>query len=173
MLKLDNEIAELYSMGRCGTKSISHHILGYSYSDVYGDVNNPNRFMFFVTPENIRQSEKTQILVLREPEERFISGHQLWVEQNHQDHPQYENYERFMYYHGAPFLHRIDTSIDFKILHFNKLGEYVPHINRDPDLSDRKWVENTYDWELELRLYNTLINSKEEISPEEFHRCFS
>lgn len=173
MLKLDNENAELYSMGRCGTKSISHHILGYSYSDIFNDVTNQNRFMFFVSPENIIENNKTQILVLRNPIERFMSGHQLWIEQSHLDHPQYDSYEKFMIYHGAPFLHRLDTSINFKILRFEKLADYVPHINRDPALTDRKFTDSLYDWNQEEALYRGLIESKEELSPEEFHRCFS
>lgn len=173
MLKLDNNRAELYSMGRCGTKSLSKHILGYSYSDIYNDTSNPNRFMFFVHPETIRENDKTQILVLRKPIERFISGHQLWVEQNHIDHPQYSDYRRFMIYHGAPFLHRIDTSINFKILPFEKLSDYVLDIKRDPALAERKLVDTEYDFEREEEIYYDLINSKEELSVEEFHKCFS
>jgi len=162
-------------MGRCGTKSITHHTLGYSYSDVYGDTTLPpeERFKFFVVPDTIQQSEKTQILVLRDPKERIMSGHQLWVEQNHQDHPQYDNYERFMLYHGAPFLHRLNLDINFKILLFDNLGDYVPHIQRDPALEKRNWVENDYDWDTEMGLYFKLLNENQRITVEEFHRCFS
>lgn len=175
MLKVENDKAILYSMGRCGTKSITHHTLGYSYSDVYGDINLPpeERFKFFIALDKIEQSEKTQILVLRDPKDRFMSGHQLWVEQSHQDHPQYDDYERFMYYHGAPFLHRLNLDINFKILLFDNLGDYVPHIQRDPALEKRNWVENDYDWDTEMGLYFKLLNENQRITVEEFHKCFS
>ena len=175
MLKVENDKAILYSMGRCGTKSLTHHILGYSYSDIYGDTTQPpeERFKFFIVPEKIQQSDKTQILVLRDPKERFESGHQLWIEQNHVDHPQYDEYERFMLYHGAPFLHRLNLDINFKILLFDKLGDYVSDIKRDPALAKRKWVDNKYDWETEMGLYFKLLNENERITVEEFHKCFS
>jgi hypothetical protein len=175
MLKVENDKAILYSMGRCGTKSITHHTLGYSYSDVYGDTTLPpeERFKFFVVPDTIQQSEKTQILVLRDPKDRFMSGHQLWVEQNHQEHPQYDNYDRFMLYHGAPFLHRLNLDINFKILLFDNLGDYVSHIQRDPALEKRKWVENDYDWDTEMGLYFKLLNENQRITVEEFQKCFS
>jgi len=175
MLKVENDKAILYSMGRCGTKSMTHHILGYSYSDIYGDTNQPleERFKFFIVPERIQQADKTQILVLRDPKERFESGHQLWLEQNHIDHPQYDDYERFMLYHGAPFLHRLDLDINFKILLFNELNNYVPDIRKDPKLEKRAWVQNTYDWDTEMGLYFKLLNENERITVEEFNRCFS
>lgn len=175
MLKIENDKAIIYSMGRCGTKSLTHHILGYSYSDIYGDTKLPNeeRFKFFIVPQKIVQESKPQILVLRDPKERFISGHYLWLKQNHIDHPQYDNYEKFMWYHGAPFLHRLNLDINFKILVFEKLGDYIPNIKKDPAMLDRMWVENEYDWETEMELYFKLLNENERISIEEFHRCFS
>ena len=200
MLRLEKykDRATLYAMGRSGSKSLSYHVWGYSYSDRFLDYKKftvAERLRPFVRPEDVVQLKVPQVLVLRNPKERFISGHALWtaIEKSksqlprHYDqtvyypmmnHPQFNNYDRFMAYHGAPFLHRINCDITFKILPFENLSEYTDKNEsgpgpQDPGLTERKWGDNDYDWDTEMSLYNKLINEKERVTVEEFNKWFS
>jgi len=198
MLRIEKhkDRATLYTMGRSGSKSLSYHIQGESYSArflAYKELTVAERLRPFIRPEDIVQLKVPQVLVLRDPKERFISGHALWTSiaksrsqmPRHYDqtihyplmmHPQFDNYDRFMEYHGAPFLHRINCDITFKILPFENLSEYMDKNegdSRDPDLTERKWVDNDYDWDTEMSLYNKLINEKERVTVEEFNKWFS
>lgn len=179
MLKLENENAILYCMGRSGSKSLSKRILGYNYAKVFNDLNNDNaeRLSFFTRPESIKHSSRQQILVIRNPKERFLSGNALWeLSAKPLNAPQYASYHTFMTYHGAPMLHKLPTNVDFKIIPFERLSEYCETIGTDPKLTGRGvWkqeYEDSYDWDNEMLLYSSIMK-KDIITLDEFNKCFS
>lgn len=185
MMKFENDNVILYCMPRAGTKSLSASVMGKPYNYYRGMIEFEESLedpaYYHIKIEDIKAEDKLQVISLRNPVERFLSGNALWeslikstfwtVKMSETGKPIYTDYDLFMEYHGAPFLHRLNRDVDFKILPFNKIHEYADRKFGFDPVTDRVWKEEfnqRYNWSLEMQYYEELLETKEIITPEEF-----
>jgi len=189
MMKFENDNMILYCMPRAGTKSLSASVMGKPYNYYRGMIEFEESLedpaYYYIKIEDIKDEDKLQVISLRNPLERFLSGNALWEvitndpfwseKMAETGKPIYTDYDLFMEYHGAPFLHRLNRDVDFKILPFDRIHEYADKkLGNDP-VTDRVWKEEfnqQYKWSLEMQYYEELLENKQIITPEEF-KCLS
>lgn len=153
----DNGKVSVLSVTRCGHTSM------YDYFGI------PRYTLTGNSPFTWYNTNSIKVVVLRNPIERMYSAHKIIMEIKK------ESEQRF-YEHCYPYLHMLLVFSKFKIIHFKKLGNYIPFSkNTDPTYTNNetgKYIVNRFFTEADLlqecNLYQTLIDSKEEITPEEW-----
>jgi len=113
---------------RCGHTSMYHH--------------------FTIEPHSITdpidvwiKSKSQRVLVLRNPYARWISAskHSRKVRKRNPNMTS-EQFQLNLRVHGAPYLHKISRSIDFKIIDFDRLSEYIT-MSDDTFVTNSKWED--------------------------------
>lgn len=160
MFVYDNKKVSVYCANRCGNTSM------YSYFGI------PKYTLPNATPDIWYNTNSTKVVVLRNPVERMYSACNLFKIINLRG----EAGKNF-YVHCAPYLHDIQQNWDFKVIDFYKLSNYIPISNDTiPTASGKittgEYIVNEFFTEAELFqecfLYETLMKTKEEITPEEW-----
>lgn len=139
--------------GKSGSKTIGTDILGdpdWHYNRQYLDVRD--------WVSNFDDS-KLNILVIRNPVERFISGASShWIVEDLVD------YNKFMMHHGNPFMKYI-PNLSFKIIEFEKLWFDFGVEERNPS---RDSFKHNADLKDELEAWGRIKNKQEEVTATEW-----
>ena len=153
----DNGKVSVLSVTRCGHTSM------YDYFGI------PRYTLTGVRLFTWYNTNSTKVIVLRHPIERMYSAHKTIIEIRKQS-------EQEFYHHCFQYLRMCLLYSNFKIIHFKKLGNYIP-ISKYTDSTytnneTGKYIVNEFFTEAELlqecSLYETLMKTKEEITPEEW-----
>ena len=159
----DNGKVAVFCVTRCGHTSMYRHFGIEPYS---------------ITNHSIHEwanSKSQRVLVLRNPYDRWLSAlkHHEAVRISSPEMSE-EEHQLNLRVHGEPYLHKISRAIDFKIIDFDRLSEYIT-MSDDTFVtnskSEAKYKKDKAFAELRDGEYNNYLYFKrhcKEITPEEW-----
>lgn len=158
MLVYDNGKVCVLCATRCGHTSMHYHfgIEPYVTSDIRDWI----------------KSKSQRVLVLRNPYDRFVSALsntekiiEMMPDMSEEPYLWTKN-------HSQPYLHRISPSIDFKIIDFNRLSEYIAVSNKTVITNSKANViknkKDFIEFRHEYNRYQYFMKFCKEITPEEW-----
>ena len=158
---------------RCG------HTNMYNY---FGIEPHSQKFSFSEPVISQWKKHHNSIVVLRNPLDRVVSAMKNTASLEQNEFPSW-HYQTFFYYHSSPYMRRMLTGCNFRIIDFYDLEQYIPRRSdkyqslRTDSHVDAAKVEDVYvtnefytaqALQRELDIYNKLMVSCERVSVEEW-----
>lgn len=123
-------------------------------------------------------NEQQNVLVIREPKDRFLAGYSMVNHMKSKDKFSEKTEESYFYSfkrHAGPIYYNfVPLKLNYKIIRFEDISNYFDAHEGVNDFKKRntRWLKK-YDkcfnhWEEELEAYDTILNTREIIDPEEF-----
>ena len=165
---------------RCASRTITVSLVGKTHTELKDQKHNIWVGKGEFVRRMISTSENNNIMVLRNPKERFLAG--KWVADSMRAEGilnSEEHYFTVLKNHAAPVYYSfLDQSewkeVNFQIMLFDRIGEYFPnvHLGKKERKKTSRWLKkyDTYfdHWQEEIDAYNFLLNNKRQIVPELF-----
>lgn len=123
-------------------------------------------------------NKKNNILLLRKPKDRFVSGYRIAQTLKTNKKGYLSDYSLMLSLHAEPYINKINTEIKFSYILFEELSSYgFEHIGSNTKTGKfrRTWekeFDDIYDLADEQKAYDNFIQQNEKLDSEIFHKWF-